>query len=210
MNENTKPKKAKAKTKRHVKRGEPMLTMRQAAYVHGIAQGLSKKAAALAAGYAPGSTRSQVFDLENNPKVRAELEKTFAETRKHVAYDAAECFKEAGRALAMAEKTRNASGMVKATELRARLYGLLVDKQQIEVATVDIRGALESARARVTNLTPALDAARQRVNLLPACDPANVTDAEFADASSTCDTARSDGPSIPSRVTPHMMPNFNR
>jgi hypothetical protein len=63
------------------------------------------------------------------------------------AYGLAEAMKEAEAVCDFAIKHKNAMAYCKATELRAKLSGLLIDR--IEVVPVDLKGALEQARHRV-------------------------------------------------------------
>jgi hypothetical protein len=67
-------------------------------------------------------------------------------------YDLATAMKEADEVCAFAKLHKNAMAYMKATELRAKLSGLLVDR--VEVVSVDLTGALERAERRVINVTP--------------------------------------------------------
>ena len=53
--------------------------------------------------------------------------------------------------LEFAKKHGNSMALVKAIELRSKLSGLLIDRAEVKVAVVDVRAALEEAKARVRN-----------------------------------------------------------
>jgi len=183
----------KPKPKRHAPGDGGTLTARQRAFAHGIAQGLNAKNAALAAGYSPRSTKSQTYDLLKHPLVKAEIDRLLDRVRDKVAYTAIDAFNEAEEAREVAKKTRNATAMVHASRLRAQIMGLLIDKHEIKVDKVDLNAALTAANARIL---PPLQLPNPEA-VLPMRDQAAIEDAEFADASNTCDAGRSDSGSVP-------------
>jgi len=89
--------------------------------------------------------------MMKNPEVVKAIESIRAEGRKSAAYDLVAAMKEANDAAAFARQHKNPMALVKATELRAKLSGLLVD--QVQIVTVDLTGALARAEARVLNAT---------------------------------------------------------
>jgi hypothetical protein len=99
-----------------------------AAYLrHGVA-----KQAAIEAGYAERSARSQANRLlYHSPVVKAALAKEQKKLQEKTGYSAEEGMKEAGQAMEFAKETGNANAYVKAVELRAKLNGLLIDKHDI-------------------------------------------------------------------------------
>lgn len=214
MNETTDTKPKKAKTKRSHREGSGQrLTHRQRAWLDHYLKGATAKDAALAAGYSAGSTKSQTFDLLNHPLIKAELARVEALVRQQTAFDCVAAFNEQGRIMELAIANNHFSAAQKASEMRARLHGLLIDRSQMELEVnnrVDIKGALDAARARVVNLSLP---APKPANVLPACDLAQVEDAQVIDVKAALGAARNDGPSIPdagSRVTAWQRVDLNR
>ena len=64
-------------------------------------------------------------------------------------YDLATAMREAEDVCAFSKLHKNAMAYCKATELRAKLSGLLIDR--VEIVPVDLTGALERAERRVSN-----------------------------------------------------------
>jgi hypothetical protein len=122
------------------------LTDKQRLYVENVARGLDSRAAARAAGYSESFSRVAVHRLGKNPAVAAAIEAIRAEGRKMAVYDLAAAMREADEVCAFAKLHKNAMAYMKATELRAKLSGLLIDR--VEIAAVDLTGALARAEAR--------------------------------------------------------------
>ncbi len=74
------------------------------------------------------------------------------------AYGLVEAMKEAEFTAAFAREHRNPMALLKATELRTKLSGLLIDRLEV-VPTIDLKGALEQARNRLFNITPRYESA---------------------------------------------------
>lgn len=142
------------KKPRHAPADGGTLTPKQRAFLTLYASGkfANATAAAVAAGYSPRSARGSVYDLLRHPRIRNELDAIAERVRERTAYDATACFEEAGAAVAFAKEKGNANAFVKAIELRARIHGLLVDRQQIDVVMPDISAALAEARARLVRV----------------------------------------------------------
>jgi hypothetical protein len=131
------------------------LTERQRRYVENIARGLDSRAAARLAGFSESFSRVAAYRVGKKHEVAQAIESIRAEGRTMAVYDLATAMQEAEAVCAFAKKHRNAMAYCKGTELRAKLSGLLIDR--VEIATVDLTGALERAEARflrAINITP--------------------------------------------------------
>ena len=91
-----------------------------------------------------------------------ELELIRARARDIASYTLVEAMGEANAAAQFARDNKNPMALVKATELRAKLSGLLIER--VEVATVDLRSALDGARDRVLKV---IDLAQRAALSLP-------------------------------------------
>lgn len=131
------------------------LTRKQTSYVANRISGMSQIDSAVAAGYARSGAAKHANTLEKLPVVIAAMDRHKEEIRLRGEYGYDRAMAEAQRAYDVAESTKNANAMVKAAELRSKLTGLLIEKQHIQVETLDITGALSDARARVELLREA-------------------------------------------------------
>jgi hypothetical protein len=104
--------------------------------------------------------------MHQNAMVMAELDKVRQNLAVATEYNGERCMAELDSAIAFAKEHKQATAVVKAVELRARLAGLLRDKLDVTVERVDINDALASARARVEQTRPP-------------CDPAAAIEGEF-------------------------------
>jgi len=95
-----------------------------------------------------GADRAHYLTTRCKP-VMAAIDQARRQMLEAAAYTAERAMSEAERALEFAEENKNAMAMVKAVELRAKLAGLLIERIDQRVATVDIGAALEEARGRV-------------------------------------------------------------
>lgn len=132
------------------------LTPKQIRFLELMASGIEQKQAGEQSGLRSSGSRYRVL---TNPVAQQYLSSLRAESRAIVAYDIACAMQEAKEARDFAIEHENPMAVVKATELRAKLSGLLVDR--VEISTVDLTGALSRAEHRVLNVTP------QPVVLLP-------------------------------------------
>jgi phage terminase small subunit len=129
---------------------EESLTDKQRKFVELYTRGkMDKVHAARAAGYQGSGANKAGSRLLKNPIVRRAIESIQAEGRTMAVYGLAEAMKEADEVCAFAKLHKNAMAYMKATELRAKLSGLLIDR--VEVVEVDLTGALARAEARVLN-----------------------------------------------------------
>ena len=122
----------------------PRLTQKQQRFAELLAAGVPYGQAATQAGYK--SKASSYYALKH-PLVQQYLQSIRAESRAIATYDLVMAMEEAAFARSFAIEHENPMAVVKATELRAKLSGLLIDR--VEVATVDLRGALQRAETRV-------------------------------------------------------------
>jgi phage terminase small subunit len=191
-----KPRKAK-KSPTTGQRAPKALNAKQRAWIDAHVKGMSDKDAALAAGYSEATARTHAYRLRHHPLVKAELAKIEERLRERTAYDCAAAFAEQGRLMELAIEAGQLNAAVKASEARARLHGLLIDRSKQEIAfanTPDLRQALEDARGRVVDVqVPALPNLRA---VRPMRDLAPPVDAEFRDVSNTCGAGPSDNESL--------------
>jgi hypothetical protein len=143
---------------------KPELNDRQRKFVDGVAGGMKTQQAARAAGFAPSYAR-KASRLLKIPMIAAAVEAIREKGRDLAAYGLVEAMREADDAAAFAKLHKNPMALVKAFELKAKLSGLLIDR--VEVATVDLRGALEAAERRVINVTNVTNGASSPVGRLP-------------------------------------------
>lgn len=115
-----------------------------------MAGGMSQIDAGMAAGLKSSNSRYRCL---TNPLAIQYLSGIRAESRAIAAYDVSVAMAEALEDHRFAVQKGNAMAAVKATELRAKLSGLLIDR--VEIATVDLTGALAKAEARVFNIPQA-------------------------------------------------------
>jgi hypothetical protein len=125
------------------------LTSRQIKFLELVSTGLSHVEAGKQAGVTSTGSRYRCL---TNPLAIQYLSSLRAESRAIAAYDVATAMKEAQEDHDFAVTKGNAMAAVKATELRAKLSGLLIDR--VEIATVDLTGALTRAQSRVLTHTP--------------------------------------------------------
>lgn len=130
------------------------LTERQEKYVRALASGMPSQEAALQAGFTRSYARVAATRLLAVPAVRTAIDEIKAEARKMAVYDLARAMAEAKEAIEFAKANKNAMAYAKLVEHRARLSGLLIERIHIE--TVDVRGALEEARARIRIINPTM------------------------------------------------------
>ena len=141
------------------------LTPKQRAFIAAYQTGISATQAVIQAGYSKHSARHIAHTLmHDNKLVRAELDKVSNALAEATEYNGERAMREADEAIVFAKQHKQASAVVKALELKARLAGLLRDKLDVTIERVEIGDALAAARARV---------------LRPMCDPAESIDGEF-------------------------------
>jgi len=110
--------------------------------------------AAKSVGYTDRSAPQMAKVILAKPIAQEYLSKIQASSNAIVAYDLATAMTESLEVIAYAKECKNAMAYFKAVEHRAKLSGLLIDR--VQVATVDIKGALEEARTRTLEVFPSL------------------------------------------------------
>jgi hypothetical protein len=127
------------------------LTDKQRKYVEHLAAGMDSRTAAKGAGYSDSYSRVAASRLAKKPEIAKAIEVIRKKGCEMAAYDLAAAMKEAESAATFARLHRNPMALVKATELRAKLSGLLIDRLEV-VPPVDLKGALFEARTRVITI----------------------------------------------------------
>lgn len=127
----------------------PRITNKQIKFLELVATGMSQVDAGKQAGLNTSNGRYRTL---TNPLAIQYLSSLRSESRAIAAYDIACAMQEAKEARDFALANKNPMAVVKATELRAKLSGLLIDR--VEIATVDLTGALARAEQRVLTTTP--------------------------------------------------------
>jgi len=125
----------------------------QKKFVQYYTTGMSAQQAAQKAGYSRSYCR-KASKLLKHPGIIAAIEESQASLRDSQNYGPAQAVAEIDRQIrgALSAKSPNFMAAAKLLELKCKLYGLI--KEKIEIATVDLKNALEFARSRVLNLTP--------------------------------------------------------
>jgi hypothetical protein len=78
-----------------------------------------------------GWVRREAYRLLHKPHIRSRIEALRKKTEASAVYTANEAFRDAGMAFDLARNHEQPSAMVSAVTLRARLAGLMVDKQEV-------------------------------------------------------------------------------
>jgi len=129
------------------------LTDKQRRFVQLYAGGMDKAQAAKTAGYQQGfGAKKAGSRLLKNPDVVKAVESIRSEARQEAVYTLLEAVKEIDKAIAFGYAKGNPMSIAKLLEAKGRLFGLYVDRVQIE--SIDLKGAMEAAKLRVINLVP--------------------------------------------------------
>jgi hypothetical protein len=123
------------------------LTDKQCRYAENIATGMDSRAAARSDGYSESFSKVVAHRFRANPAIVKAVEDIRKKGRDMAAYGLVEAMEEAEDVCAFAKLHKNAMAYCKATELRAKLSGLLIDR--VEIMPIDLRGALLAAQSRV-------------------------------------------------------------
>ncbi len=142
------------------------ITTKQIKFLELVATGMPQAEAGAQSGITSSTSRYRCL---TNPVAIQYLSALRAESRAIAAYDVAEAMNEAKEARDFAIAHENPMAVVKATELRAKLSGLLIDR--VEIATVDLTGALAKAQARVQAVGTSMS-----IPALPIVTPQNSTE----------------------------------
>lgn len=122
------------------------LSDRRRRFALGIARGLSARKSAMQAGFSTSYAKKSRRLLKRST-VAAEVRRAQTVIQEVAVYDVTAAMVEIDAAMKFAERHRNAMALTKLIELKARLNGLLVERH--EVVKIDLRQALEDAKARV-------------------------------------------------------------
>jgi len=122
-------------------------THRQRELVRLHASGMDMIDAARAAGFSESYAKAINKFLPRFPHIMAAVGEIRRAVCDQVKYDLATAMTQAGEDREFAYREKNPNAAVKASELRSKLSGLLIDR--IEVTAVDLTGALQAARGRV-------------------------------------------------------------
>lgn len=156
------------------------LTPRMRKFAFEIALGKrSQKDCAIEAGYAEADAASKASMLLRNPMVQHEVSLRRADFEKEGLRSVAEEYWRLEEKIKLAEEADQHSAAAKYTEMQLKLFGRLTDKVELRVGAIDVRGALEEARARLTkviDVTPkpaAIEPPREesRAHPTPRCNP---------------------------------------
>jgi hypothetical protein len=124
-----------------------MLSAKKARFVSEVLKGTPNPQAIAAAGWhckdGPSSHTRAGQLRRNDPVIRAALAAARAEVAEEVKYSIAEAFKDFKDAAVFAKETKNATALVRSCEMQAKLFGHLVDRQdvrQLAALTIAIEG----------------------------------------------------------------------
>ncbi|HRB14916.1 MAG TPA: hypothetical protein PK224_03920 [Nitrospira sp.] len=123
--------------------------MKEARYAAGIIKGLTKKQAAIEAGFSVSVAEHSVNKIHEKPAVQAAIEQARTEIRAAAVYDLTRAMRESLEVIEFAKQHKNAMAYFKAVEHRAKLSGLLIDRLDVKAVVVNVRAALEEARGRL-------------------------------------------------------------
>ena len=128
----------------------PRLTQQQVRFLDAYSLSRNGVEAAKSVGYSQSSASQMAKRTLANPKAIEYLRSLQSESRAIAAYDLSLAMQESLEVIAFAKEHKNAMAYFKAVEHRAKLSGLLIDR--VQVATVDITGALDEARRRIVTI----------------------------------------------------------
>jgi phage terminase small subunit len=138
-----------------------MLPPRQQRFIQEYVKCGVAKTAALAAGYSPRSAGKTGSQLLSNPRIQAVVKESRTNLAALSGYTAAVAMDELEEAMRYSKETGNATAFCRSVELRARLQGLLIERQdhrQIGSFSINISGIDHAPidGAVVSALPPAL------------------------------------------------------
>jgi len=110
------------------------LDSRKSIFISEILTGKSGAEAARVAGYAKEAAARQAHRLQSDPEIKAEIEKGLAAIREGAEVTAETMIRQLDADRLFAIKTANASAATRASELKAKLVGLLIDRKDTRLA----------------------------------------------------------------------------
>jgi len=126
------------------------LTLKQARFVAEYLVDGDGKRSAIAAGYSPQSAKYTAYGLlKHNAGVIDALASSRQAILDSGVYDARAAVSRILAHIDDASTRGNSMAVMKGEELLLRLHGLLIDRLDVRLQTVDIKGAMEEAKARV-------------------------------------------------------------
>lgn len=111
------------------------LTPRKVRFAELVASGRSQADAAREAGYSLKAPRGAGYKLMQDPRVAALVRQLQAELRQRSEITADQMIREFDEAADFAKKTENATALVRAREMKAKLAGLMVERVDARVAS---------------------------------------------------------------------------
>ena len=142
-------------------KGKPRWSKRKQAFVDAVLEGHNGSEAARMAGYAPKHVNKTAYGLMRDPWVSAEIAKRREELRLRNAVTVDSMVKRFDEDRAFAIETGNATAAVRASELKAKLCGLLVERSaNLNVTVEDKRSddeILDRIAALRVELGPVID-----------------------------------------------------
>lgn len=139
-------------------RGPGKLTPAHLDYLRLRQSGQTQKDAARAANCSIAKAKR----AEKHPDGIKFLAETAANARIQTGYGLVEAVAEVDRAIQFAYEQENPNAIAKLLEHKSKLYGLLIEKVNIQTSFIDLAGALEAAKQRVLKCIHPLDAERNR------------------------------------------------
>lgn len=147
-----------------------------------LANGGNGKQSAIEAGYSEKSAKSQAWSLLHRDEgVQAALKELADGVKKHALHDYNVAMMEFEEGMRLAEKTGQAMAYVRAAEMRARMAGLLIERQLVQVHNrASIKEALGEAYRRLGHEPPE-NPTLESLNMMQRITAKPPIDAEFAE-----------------------------
>jgi len=136
---------ATKKTRGHNK----VLKARHYEYIKQRCAGHSPYESAKAAGWKSNNAYKAGLRLESNPLVQSAIQLHHTNLQIQNQYGVKESVAEVDLAIQLAYKKESPMPLAKLLELKAKLYGLLIEKVDLRTTHIDLSGALEQAKQRV-------------------------------------------------------------
>ncbi len=117
-------------------RKKQKLDPRKSIFISEILSGKSGAESARAAGVEKKNASRQAHRWQKDPEVSAEIERGLAAIREGAEVDVASMIKQLDSDRLFAIKTENASAAARASELKAKLCGLMIDRRDVRAAHI--------------------------------------------------------------------------
>lgn len=109
------------------------LPLRIANFVREYVKDGNGKQAALRAGYAPSCAKTRAWQLLKDERVKTAVAAARTAIAERTCYDADQAMAELQDGMQFAKQTNNATALARMIELRARITGVLIDRQEIDL-----------------------------------------------------------------------------